>query len=70
MAPFAQAEATAFRADQRHDAIRDAIASKTPESAGLVGLPGLVGLRLEVGRWRLTDVPKGWLPARELARPR
>lgn len=66
MALFGQAEATAREVDERHDAIRDAISKKTPEAAGLVGLPNLVGVRLDVARWRLTDVPAGWLPAREV----
>lgn len=69
MALFAQAEGVARLVDERHAAIRDAIAEKTPAAAPLVALPNLVGVELDISRWRLTDVPAGWLPGRELSRP-
>lgn len=68
MALFAQAEGRAQVVDGAGERFRDAIAAKTPGSASLVGLPGLLPVRINVIRWRLTDVPGGWLPARELVR--
>jgi hypothetical protein len=67
LALFAQAEGRASVVEGAEDAFRDAIASKSPKSAPLVGLPGLVPVRITISKWRLTDVPRGWLPARELA---
>jgi hypothetical protein len=67
MAPFAQADGRASVVAGAAVAFRDAIAAKTPESRPLVGLPGLVPVRIDVTRWRITDVPNGWLPAHELA---
>ena len=66
MALFAQAEGRATVVEGAEARFRDAIAAKTPASAPLVGMPGLVAVRVDVTRWRLTDVPGGWLPAREL----
>lgn len=66
---FAQADATARLVDERHEEIRQAITDKVPNSAPLVALPRLIAVRLDVQSWRLTHVPAGWLPARELVRP-
>jgi hypothetical protein len=69
MALFAQAEGRATVVVGGRERFRDGIAAKTPASAGLVELPGLVPVRIEVVRWKLTDVPGGWLPAREFVAP-
>lgn len=69
IALFAQADARAQVVEGAEEQFRDAIAAKTPASAPLVGLPGLVPVKLTVDRWRLTDVSAGWMPGRELARP-
>lgn len=66
MALFAQAEGRAAAVAGAAERFRDAIAQKTPESAPLVGLPGLLPVRIDVRRWKLTHVPGGWLPGREL----
>ncbi len=65
---FAQAEGSAKLVEPQHDAIRQAIAEKTPASASMVALPNLVAVRIEVACWRLTDVVAGWIPAKELSR--
>jgi hypothetical protein len=70
MALFAQGEGTANVVNDATGRFRDSIAAKTPASAPLVGLGGLVPVRIEVTRWRLTDVPGGWLPPREILNPR
>lgn len=66
---FAQADASAGLAEDRHAWVRDALCLKTPVATPMVCLPDLVAVRFEVGSWRLTDVTAGWLPARTLARP-
>jgi len=68
MALFGQAEGRARVVDGAGERFRDAIIAKTPDSAPLVSLPGQLPVRIEVVRWKLTDVPGGWLPARELVR--
>lgn len=65
---FAQAEGDAKIVESRHDEIGRAIAEKTPASATMVALWNLTPVRIEVDRWRLTDVKAGWLPAKELSR--
>jgi hypothetical protein len=66
VALFAQAEARAVVRVGPSEAFRAALVAKTPSSAPLVGMPGLVPVEIEVQRWRLTDVKAGWLPARDL----
>ena len=66
MAPFAQGEGRAEVVDGAEDQFRAHITTKTPASAPLMGLPGLVPVRIRIDRWQITDVPAGWLPAREL----
>ena len=69
---FAQAHGHARVVDDDPDAdaaYRRAISVKAPEGAQLVAIPSLVPVRIEIDRWRLTDVPAGWLPAREVIRP-
>ena len=69
IALFAQAEASTNIIDEQHGRIRDAIIAKTPGSAPLVKLPHLVGVQLNVTRWRVTHVAAGWLPAQALLAP-
>ncbi|MCA9618292.1 MAG: pyridoxamine 5'-phosphate oxidase family protein [Myxococcales bacterium] len=66
---FAQAEGVARMVEAENRAFADLIAAKTPESAPLVRLPHLVGVQIDVQHYRLTDLPRGWLPARDLRRP-
>jgi nitroimidazol reductase NimA-like FMN-containing flavoprotein (pyridoxamine 5'-phosphate oxidase superfamily) len=68
MAPFAQGEGRAevLSGSGAADEVRALVIRKTPASAPLVGLPEQVPVRVRLARWRVTDVPAGWLPAREL----
>ncbi|HTM21357.1 MAG TPA: pyridoxamine 5'-phosphate oxidase family protein [Kofleriaceae bacterium] len=68
MSPFAQGEGVAevLAGTGVADEVRSRIIRKTPASAPLVGLPEQYPVRLRIARWRVTDVPAGWLPAREL----
>ncbi len=67
MAPFAQASGVASRVDGDEAFFARVITDKAPESAPLLALPGLVPVRVAIERWRITDVPRGWLPAREVS---
>lgn len=70
MRPFAQAQGLAVIEDgATRELFAAHIAAKTPSSARMVALPGLVPVRLRIQRWRVTDVAAGWLPAREVRRP-
>jgi hypothetical protein len=42
--------------------------AKNPEMAPFFGFP-LRHVSLEISRWLLTDVPNGWIPAKELRAP-
>lgn len=65
--PFAQAAARAEAgAGADADRVRAAITARSPVSAPLVALPGLVPVRLLIDAWWLTDVSRGVLPAHEL----
>lgn len=68
MALFGQASAAAVVIDDQHEQVRAAIAEKTPASAPLVGLEGLIAVQFNVQRWRLTHVAAGWIPGKELQR--
>ncbi len=69
MALFVQGEGRAWQVDGDGREFRDALVDKTPASEPLVRLPNLVPVRIEIARWLLTDVPAGWLPAKELRAP-
>lgn len=71
MQPFAQAQGIAVVLGDpgAREAFALHIASKTPASAQMVALPGLVPVRLRIHRWRVTDVKAGWLPSREVRGP-
>jgi len=66
-AVFAQGAGRARVVHGAEAQFRERIAAKAPESAMLVSLPGLVPVRVEIGRWWVTDVRAGWLPARQIA---
>jgi Pyridoxamine 5'-phosphate oxidase len=66
---FAQAEGVAQVVPEEGAAFADRIVAKTPGCEALVRLPNLVAVRIDVLRYRLTDLPRGWLPAREIAPP-
>jgi hypothetical protein len=66
---FGQAAGRASLASGEEETYRAAIAVKTPVSAPLVAIPALLAVRIDIERWRLTDVPAGWLPAKEVVRP-
>jgi hypothetical protein len=68
MSLFAQGAGTAVVVPDDAARFRADLVAKTPGSAPLVGLPGLVPVRITIDRWFLTDVPGGWLPAKELVR--
>lgn len=65
---FAQADGDAHILPDESSDFADRIVAKTPESEPLVRLPHLVAVRIDVDRYRLTDLPAGWLPAREIRR--
>lgn len=65
--PFAQGEGRAAVEAGAGARFAAHIAGKTPVSARMVSLPNLVPVRIQIDRWRITDVGAGWLPAREVA---
>jgi hypothetical protein len=65
---FAQGAGQARVAEGAGAAFQAALIAKTPGCAGLVTLPGQVPVVIDLDRWRLTDVPAGWLPGREITR--
>ncbi|HMV70402.1 MAG TPA: pyridoxamine 5'-phosphate oxidase family protein [Myxococcota bacterium] len=68
-AMFVQGEARAVIVDgDEAAAARSALLAKNPEMEPFFSFP-LRHVRLDVRRWRVTDVPKGWIPAKELRAP-
>ena len=69
-APFLQgsADVEILEDDAQIQATGEFIQAKDPQIAPLLGAP-VVALRLHVNLWKVTDVTKGWLPARELRAP-
>jgi hypothetical protein len=67
--PFAQGQGHAVIEPEGGGRFAAAIAGKTPASASMVALPGLVPVRLAIDRWQLTDVTAGWLPAHVIRAP-
>ncbi|MCK6544567.1 pyridoxamine 5'-phosphate oxidase family protein [Myxococcota bacterium] len=63
---FAQGEGRAriVEGEAAEKAKADLLA-KNPEMAPFFSFP-LVHVNLEISRWLLTDVPNGWIPAKEL----
>ena len=39
---------------------------ENPEAAAFLGAP-IRAVKLTVGEWRVTDIPNGWLPGKELS---
>ena len=66
MEPFLQARATAeiVTGDEDTD-VRARLLNKVPECAPFLEMP-ITAVRLTVPSWRVTDIPQGWLPGREL----
>lgn len=66
MEPFLQARATAEIVEGDADAdVRRHLLRKVPECAPFLEFP-IAAVRLTVPTWRVTDIPRGWLPGREL----
>lgn len=66
---FAQGEARAKIVDGDVAAqVKVDLLAKNPEMAPFFGAP-LQFVHLEITRWVLTDIPKGWLPGKELRAP-
>ncbi|CCH30831.1 pyridoxamine 5'-phosphate oxidase family protein [Actinosynnema sp. NPDC047251] len=64
--PFLQARAVAEVVDGEWDArVRERLVAKVPEAAPFLAYP-IRAVRLSVTSWRITDLPNGWLPGREL----
>ncbi len=65
--PFLQGRATAEVLEgAAADEVRRLLVAKVPAAAAFMAAP-IESLRLVVDSWRVTDVPNGWLPGRELA---
>ncbi|MEO6086623.1 MAG: pyridoxamine 5'-phosphate oxidase family protein [Umezawaea sp.] len=67
--PFLQAQATVevLDAGAEEDEVRRVLLAKIPEIEPFLAAP-LNAVRLSIPVWRVTDVPRGWLPGRELVR--
>lgn len=66
--PFLQAQATARVVEgDEGERVRAALVAKVPEAAPFLGTP-IEALRLAVPEWRVTDLPRGWLPGKQLTR--
>lgn len=67
--PFLQAQATVEVVDGVDaDEIRRVLVEKVPAAAPFMSAP-IEAVRLSVTGWRVTDIPNGWLPGRELVNP-
>ena len=67
--PFLQGAADAAELDgEATAAVAQSLLAKAPEIAPLLGAP-TVAVRLTVRQWKVTDVTRGWLPARVLNNP-
>ncbi|ANZ34790.1 hypothetical protein BBK82_00570 [Lentzea guizhouensis] len=65
MEPFLQARAVAEIVDGAEDeAVRQRLVAKVPEAAPFLETP-IRTVVLTVPRWRVTDIPNGWLPGKE-----
>lgn len=65
MAPFLQARAIAeIVADDV--ALQRRLIAKVPEAAPFLDTP-IRSVRLTVPSWRVTDIPNGWLPGKEIS---
>ena len=65
---FLQGEGTARVVEGEADAdVRAALRGKAPEVEPLLGAP-IVAVHVEISRWFVTDVTRGWLPAKEIRR--
>ncbi|HUQ60724.1 pyridoxamine 5'-phosphate oxidase family protein [Lentzea sp.] len=68
MEPFLQAQGTAVVVDgAEDDAVRRQLAAKVPEVAPFLATP-IRAVKISVPRWRVTDIPNGWLPGKEFPR--
>ncbi|MFD1150063.1 pyridoxamine 5'-phosphate oxidase family protein [Saccharothrix hoggarensis] len=67
--PFLQAQADVEVVSGAEDEeVRRVLVEKVPAAAAFLGAP-IVAARLGVRSWRATDVPRGWLPGRQLPNP-
>jgi nitroimidazol reductase NimA-like FMN-containing flavoprotein (pyridoxamine 5'-phosphate oxidase superfamily) len=67
MEPFLQARATAEIVEGAEDeAARQLLVTKVPEAAPFLATP-IRTIRLTVPRWRVTDIPNGWLPGKDFS---
>jgi hypothetical protein len=68
--PFLQGEGQAVvLTDERElEATKNALRAKVPEIEPFLQAP-IVAVSLRLRRWRVTDVPNGWLPGKELVAP-
>lgn len=67
MEPFLQARATAeIVEDAEDEAVRQRLVTKVPEAAPFLATP-IRAVRLSVPRWRVTDIPNGWLPGKDFS---
>jgi hypothetical protein len=67
--PFLQAQASAeVVGGADGDEVRRALVAKVPAAAPFLDTP-IEAVRLSVSGWRVTDIPNGWLPGRELVNP-
>ncbi|MEU7481189.1 hypothetical protein AB0A63_34795 [Lentzea sp. NPDC042327] len=65
MEPFLQARAVArVVGGAEGEAVRERLVAKVPEAAPFLAAP-VRPVVLTVPRWRVTDIPNGWLPGRE-----
>ncbi|MFD9700898.1 pyridoxamine 5'-phosphate oxidase family protein [Lentzea sp. NPDC059081] len=65
MEPFLQARGTAVVVEGAEDeAARQRLVAKVPEVGPFLATP-IRTVRIDVPRWRVTDIPNGWLPGKE-----
>ena len=67
--PFLQAQAVAEVVEGDAGAeVRQVLLAKVPAAEPFLAAP-IESVRLRVAQWRVTDIPNGWLPGRELDAP-
>ncbi|MCG8923194.1 pyridoxamine 5'-phosphate oxidase family protein [Lentzea sp. CC55] len=67
MEPFLQARGTAVVVGGAEDElVRQALVAKVPEAGPFLATP-VRAVRVAVPRWRVTDIPNGWLPGKDFS---
>ena len=65
MEPFLQARGTAVVVGGAEDElVRQALVAKVPEAGPFLATP-VRAVKVAVPRWRVTDIPNGWLPGKD-----